>query len=69
MLGYVERMDAEGFSNSILKDRDRRRICGYPAIYTMLKCLDAQRGKLLKYGQAVTSETQSVVTFASLAFY
>ena len=69
MLGYVERMDAEGFSNSILKDRDRRRICGYPAIYAMLKCLDAQRGKLLKYGQALTSETRSVVTFASMAFY
>jgi AmmeMemoRadiSam system protein B len=69
MLGYVERMDAEGFSNSILKDKDRRRICGYPAIYTMLNCLDAQRGQLLKYGQAFTSETQSVVTFASMAFY
>ena len=68
MLGYVERMDAEGFSNTILKDRDRRRICGYPAIYGMLNCLDAKTGKLLKYGQAFTPETQSVVTFSSMAF-
>ncbi len=69
MLGHVEKMDAEGFSNSILKDRDRRRICGYPAIYGMLNCLDAKTGKLLKYGQAFTPETKSVVTFASMAFY
>jgi hypothetical protein len=35
----------------------------------MLKCLDARQGKLLKYGQAFTSEAQSVVSFASMAFY
>lgn len=69
MLGYVERMDAEGFFSSILKERDRRRICGLPAIYSMLKILDAKKGRLLKYGQAFTPETESVVSFASLAFY
>jgi hypothetical protein len=35
----------------------------------MLKTLEAKEGKLLKYGQAFNPETQSVVTFASLAFY
>jgi AmmeMemoRadiSam system protein B len=69
MLGYVERMDGEGFFSSILKERDRRRICGLPAIYAMLHSLDAKEGKLLKYGQALTQETRSVVSFASLAFY
>ena len=69
MLGYVERMDGEGFFSSILGERDRRRICGLPAIYTLLKVLEAKQGKLLRYGQAFTSETQSVVSFASLALY
>lgn len=69
MLKHVEEMDGEGFFNSISKEHDRRRICGLPAIYTMLKVLDAREGKLLKYGQAFTPETQSVVSFASLAFY
>jgi AmmeMemoRadiSam system protein B len=69
MLGYAERMDGEGFFSSILKERDRRRICGLPAIYTMLKTLEAKEGRLIKYGQAFTPETQSVVSFASLAFY
>jgi AmmeMemoRadiSam system protein B len=69
MLGYVERVDGEGFFSSIMNERDRRRICGLPAIYAMLHSLDAKEGKLLKYGQAFTHETQSVVSFASMAFY
>jgi AmmeMemoRadiSam system protein B len=69
MLEYVEKMDGEGFFESISRERDRRKICGLPAIYSMLKILEAREGKLLKYDQAFTPETQSVVTFASLAFY
>ena len=69
MLGYAEKIDEEGFFSSIARERDRRKICGFPAIYTMLKALEAKEGKLLKYGQAFTPETQSVVSFASLGFY
>jgi len=69
MLEYAEKMDGEGFFSSVAMERDRRRICGLPTIYAMLKALEAKKGKLLKYGQAFTPETQSVVSFASLAFY
>lgn len=69
MLRYVEEMDGEGFFSSISKEQDRRRICGLPAIYSMVKTIDAKEGRLLKYGQAFTPETQSVVSFASMAFY
>jgi AmmeMemoRadiSam system protein B len=69
MLGYVERMDGEGFFSSIARERDRRRICGLPPIYSMLKILGAKEGKVLQYGQAFTPEIQSVVSFASMAFY
>ena len=69
MLRYVERSDGEGFFSSISKERDRRRICGLPAIYTLLKTIEAKEGRLLRYDQAFTPDTQSVVTFASLAFY
>jgi len=69
MLEYVRRMDGEGFFSSIAREQDRRRICGLPAIYSMLKVIDAKEGKLLNYGQAFTPETQSVVSFASMAFY
>jgi AmmeMemoRadiSam system protein B len=69
MLEYAEKMDEEGFFSVISNESDRRRICGLPAIYSMLKTLEAKEGKVLKYGQAFTRETQSVVSFASLAFY
>ena len=69
MLEYAERMDAEGFFSSISTDKDRRRICGLSPIYSMLRVLEASGGKLLKYDQAFTPETHSVVSFGSLAFY
>jgi hypothetical protein len=69
MLKHAERMDGEGFFSSVSGERDRKRICGLPAIYAMLKVMEAEKGKLLKYGQAFTPEAQSVVSFASLAFY
>lgn len=68
MLAFVERLDGEGFFSSILKEKDRRRICGLPAIYTLLSTMEAKEGRLLRYGQAFTPDTQSVVTFASLGF-
>ena len=69
LLEYAERVDAEGFYHSIRRERDRRRICGFPPIYTLLKLVDAREGKLLKYDQSMDPSTQSVVTFASLAFF
>jgi AmmeMemoRadiSam system protein B len=69
LLEYAERVDAEGFYHSIRQEGDRRRICGLPPIYTLLKLIDAREGKLLKYGQSMDPPTQSVVTFASLAFF
>ena len=69
LLEYAQRVDAEGFYNSIRLERDRRRICGFPPIYTLLKLVEARDGKLLKYDQSMDLSTQSVVTFASLAFF
>jgi AmmeMemoRadiSam system protein B len=69
MLKHVERMDAEGFFNSIQVCQDRQRVCGYPAIYTLMKAIGAQEGVILKYDRAVDYDVQSAVTFASIAFY
>lgn len=69
MLNYVELIDGDGFFSMVMKDKDRRRICGLSAIYTMLKVIEAKKGRLLKYDQAFTPETQSMVSFASLALY
>lgn len=68
MLKYAELLDAEGFRNSIQKDHNSRNICGYPAIYTLLNIIEASEGKLLKYSQ-YADQTNSTVSFASMAFY
>jgi AmmeMemoRadiSam system protein B len=69
MLAYAEKVDAEGFYHAIRKEGDRRRICGFPSIYVLLNINGINQGKLLKYAQSENPETQSAVTFASLAFY
>lgn len=61
-------LDAEGLFHEIAKDRDRRRICGFPPIYSLIHLLDGSRGRLLKYSQAFTPETGSAVTFTSMVF-
>jgi hypothetical protein len=63
----VERLDADGLFFEICRDQDRRRICGYPAIYTLLKVVDARESRLIKYDQATDTATQQAVTFAGMA--
>jgi len=68
MLKYIENLDTDGFNNSVQKDHNSRKICGYPAINTLLNVIDAKRSKLLKYSQ-YADETNSTVSFASMSFY
>jgi AmmeMemoRadiSam system protein B len=70
MIDRILARDAEGFFRLIQKERDRRNVCGVPAIYTLLRLLgDSAPGRLLDYAQAVEEPTQSVVTFMGAAFY
>ena len=67
----VERLaalDAPGFFNEIAKDQDRRKICGFSPLYSLIHLLDGARGNHLNYGQAFTPETGSAVTFTSMIF-
>ena len=67
----VERLaalDAPGFFNEIVKDRDKRKICGFSPLYSLIHLLEGARGNHLNYGQAFTPETGSAVTFTSMIF-
>ncbi len=74
MLESVTRMDAEGFVKFIQKERDRRNVCGTPAIYALISALsgDGARGRerlsahLLSHEMAVDAEGESAVGFASV---
>jgi AmmeMemoRadiSam system protein B len=61
-------LDAPGFFQCIARDHDRRRICGFAPMYSLIHLLDGVRGSHLRYAQAFTPETASVVTFTSVIF-
>ncbi len=69
MLHYVEQGDAEGFFAYVRAEGDRRRICGLPPIYTLLRLLDPAEGKLLDYRQWRHPQGLGAVTFASLVLF
>jgi MEMO1 family protein len=68
LLAATARMDAEGFFQGIAAHQDRRRICGFPPIYILLRAMPATAGVVLKYDQAVEPATQSMVSYASVVF-
>jgi len=69
MLEPVCQLNGEGFFEFLRREQDRRKICGSSAIYTLINLIAAREGELLKYDRSVEANAQSVVTFASMAFY
>ena len=68
-LDAVLSCDAEKFHRNIAADKDARRICGYPAIYTLLAALQPAMAQFLDYGQSHEPDTNSVVSFGCAALY
>ncbi len=71
MLGYVQERKAEEFYQYILREKDRRNICGLPPLYALLHLIQAQtaaKGALLNYQQWHDPQGKGAVTFASMAF-
>ena len=67
-LAAAESGDAEAFLASVETDNGYRKICGVPALYTMLCAVGGATGRLLHYEQAFTPEIQSMVSFAAMVF-
>jgi hypothetical protein len=59
--------DADGFWESVCRNRDPLHWCGSSAIYTFLKALPGARGEVEHYDQWNIDE-ESVVSFAALSF-
>jgi AmmeMemoRadiSam system protein B len=68
LIDRLAALDARGFFDEIAKDQDKRRICGFSPLYSLIQLLDGGRGRRLKYDQAFTPETGSAVTFVSMVF-
>lgn len=66
LLSYVTAGDAQGFRAYISREGDCRRVCGFPAILTLLHLVAGADGQLWKHGHAVVDDQGSFVTFASM---
>jgi len=69
MLDIICSGSAEGFLDNLVRERNRRRICGFPCIYAMLRALDLRNGDLLRYAQSAMDDRNSTVSYAGVAFY
>jgi len=70
MLELIRRRDAEAFYNHFRTDDNARHVDAVPAVYVMLHVLGPDGlGLPIDYEQWREEETQSMVTYASMAFY
>jgi MEMO1 family protein len=67
-LKFVKNVDAEGWWKSINEDENARRVCGRNATYLALKLLEGSKGVIVDYQQAVSRNSEQMVSFASAIF-
>jgi AmmeMemoRadiSam system protein B len=67
LIENILRGDPEGFFADVAKDKDARKICGLSPMYTQLELLRGHRARLLMHDIAMEPQTESAVSFASLA--
>jgi len=68
MLDSLLAADAHAFFRYISSEQDQRRICGFPALYTLLHLLEGEKGRLLAHDYTVMDGSGSFVTYASAVF-
>jgi MEMO1 family protein len=67
LIENIKRGDPDGFFADVAKDRDARKICGLSPMYTQLELLRDHSARLLMHDIAMEPQTESAVSFASLA--
>ncbi len=67
-LQYVLEQDATALFEMIRDEKDWRKVCGFPALYTFLQLLPESKGELLDYQQWADPLSGCSVSFASMAF-
>jgi AmmeMemoRadiSam system protein B len=68
MLRTVTDFDAGGFFESIARNGDRRRVCGFPPILAMLSSMQASKGHLLSLEIWHDEKNGSAVSYAGIIF-
>lgn len=68
MLEQLSSGDPARFFSFIAQEEDRRRICGFPALYTMLRLRPGLKGRVLCHRHTVMDGGGSFVTYGSMLF-
>ncbi|GAB4366694.1 MAG: AmmeMemoRadiSam system protein B [Deltaproteobacteria bacterium] len=68
MLDALAAGDADAFFRIGARERNRFRICGFSALWTLLAVSPGIRGTVLEYGLWHEEPTRSAVSFAAVAF-
>jgi len=69
LFDLLSKNDIRGMHELLIKNNQACRICGFPPIYTMMHCLEADHAEILNYDEAKVDERNSTVTFVSMAYY
>lgn len=69
MLEQVKARDPEAFFDHFRPDRNARNVDAVSAVYALLHAIGPGEGELLSYSQYREHETESLVSFASMALY
>lgn len=67
LLEKAQAGDAARLYQLVASEQDRHNVCGFPAMYALVHALPITEGRVLSYRQAVDAQTQSCVSFASVA--
>ena len=66
LLERAQAGDADALYQALAAERDRYNVCGFPAIYALVRATMPREGRVLNYRQSVEPQTQSAVSFASV---
>jgi MEMO1 family protein len=67
LIETIKAGDPRGFFDGVAREGDQRKICGLAPMYTQLALLSGRSARLLHYDIALEPQTDSLVSFASLA--
>lgn len=66
LIERIKEADLAGFMEEIHRVNSANKVCGFPALFTMMKVTGPAKGRLLGYRQSVEGERENVVTFAAM---
>lgn len=69
LMEAARKLDRKAFLSQITRVNSDNRICGFPPLYALLSLTNAKTGRILGYRQNLEGEMESMVSFASMAFY